>query len=40
MKMEHTLYAPSKGIIKNILFNVGDMIQEGTELIQFEAIEE
>lgn len=40
MKMEHTLFAPSKGIIKNVFFNVGDMIQEGVELIQFETIEE
>ncbi len=40
MKMEHTLFAPSKGVVKDVFFNIGDMIQEGMELLQFEANEE
>ncbi len=36
MKMEHTLYAPCDGTVTDILFNIGDMVDEGTELVLFE----
>lgn len=34
MKMEHTIKAPSAGIIKNILFSVGETVSEGVELVE------
>ncbi|MBA2653548.1 MAG: ATP-grasp domain-containing protein [Gammaproteobacteria bacterium] len=37
MKMEHTLYAPRDGIVKQCYFKMGDLIKEGSELIEFEA---
>lgn len=36
MKMEHTIYAPHAGIIKTIVHQPGNRIQEGAELLQFE----
>ena len=36
MKMEHTLLAPREGIIKSIFHQVGDRLNEGTELVDFE----
>ncbi len=36
MKMEHTLLAPREAIIKAVLFQPGDRINEGTEIITFE----
>lgn len=38
MKMEHTLHAPSKGIVKEWYFNVGDLVDEGIELLKFEEL--
>jgi len=38
MKMEHTIHAPSKGIIKEWYFKVGDQVNEGTELLAFKEI--
>jgi len=35
MKMEHTLYAPSDGVIDAILFTAGDSLTEGMKLIEF-----
>lgn len=37
MKMEHTLYAPKDGIIKKCYYKIGDLIKEGSELLEFEA---
>ncbi len=37
MKMEHSIYAPTNGIIKELLYHVGDMVNEGSELLIFEA---
>lgn len=37
MKMEHTIYAPSDGTVKELLFQVGDMVSEGAELLIFKA---
>jgi 3-methylcrotonyl-CoA carboxylase alpha subunit len=35
MKMEITLIAPREGMIEAIRYVVGDMVEEGTELIHF-----
>ena len=35
MKMEITLTAPRDGTIEVIRYSVGDMVEEGTELIHF-----
>ena len=37
MKMEHTLYAPCDGEITELPFSVGSMVEEGIELVGFEA---
>jgi 3-methylcrotonyl-CoA carboxylase alpha subunit len=36
MKMEHTLKAPEDGTVKRVRYVVGDLIDEGVELIEFE----
>ncbi len=36
MKMEHTIHAPSKGMVKEWYFQVGDLVDEGIELLKFE----
>lgn len=36
MKMQHTLYASSDGKVKDVFYKVGDLIEEGMELISFE----
>jgi len=33
MKMEHTISAPSAGIVSDILFQSGEMVDDGAELI-------
>jgi 3-methylcrotonyl-CoA carboxylase alpha subunit len=38
MKMEHTLRAPSNGRLKALRCAVGDFVQEGTELADFEPV--
>jgi len=35
MKMEHTIKAPSDGIINEIFFQAGDMVDGGAELLAF-----
>jgi 3-methylcrotonyl-CoA carboxylase alpha subunit len=37
MKMEHTIVAPSHGIVSEVLYALGDQVAEGAELIRFEA---
>jgi len=37
MKMEHTITAPERGVVKRFLFAVGDPVPEGAELLEFEA---
>jgi 3-methylcrotonyl-CoA carboxylase alpha subunit len=37
MKMEHTIMAPAAGAVKEILYGVGDQVDEGAELIRFDA---
>lgn len=36
MKMEHTLAATQSAAIKSLRYNIGDQVEEGTELIEFE----
>lgn len=36
MKMEHTIHAPSAGLVKSIHYKVGDQVNEGDELLAFE----
>jgi len=40
MKMEHTIKAPNDGIINEIFFEAGDMVDGGAELLAFSASEE
>ena len=35
MKMEHTIVAPSDGVVSEILYDVGDQVVEGAELVRF-----
>lgn len=39
MKMEHTIHAPSKGTVKEWYFQVGDLVDEGIELLKFEELD-
>ncbi len=36
MKMEHTLFAPRDGRIKQTHYKIGDLVKEGAELLEFE----
>jgi 3-methylcrotonyl-CoA carboxylase alpha subunit len=35
MKMEHTIVAPSAGVVTEVLYAVGDQVVEGAELVRF-----
>ncbi|WP_305857251.1 acetyl-CoA carboxylase biotin carboxylase subunit [Balneatrix alpica] len=35
MKMEHTLRAPARGVVKEFYFEPGDLVSEGIELLEF-----
>ena len=35
MKMEHTISAPSKGSVAELLYAVGDQVAEGAQLLTF-----
>jgi 3-methylcrotonyl-CoA carboxylase alpha subunit len=35
MKMEHTIAAPADGIVSEVLYAVGDQVDEGAELVRF-----
>ena len=36
MKMEHTISAPRKGVVKAFHFAPGDQVADGAELVEFE----
>ena len=36
MKMEHAIVAPADGVVAEVLFGVGDQVEEGAELVRFE----
>lgn len=38
MKMEHTISAPADGLISEILYQAGEMVEDGAELIVIESI--
>ena len=40
MKMEHTVSAPADGVVEAVHFAAGDLVDEGAELIGFQAGEE
>jgi 3-methylcrotonyl-CoA carboxylase alpha subunit len=40
MKMEHTIIAPADGTVEKVRFAVGDMVEEGAELITLAAEDE
>jgi 3-methylcrotonyl-CoA carboxylase alpha subunit len=33
--MEHTIVAPSAGVVTEVLYAVGDQVVEGAELVRF-----
>nr|WP_315227230.1 acetyl/propionyl/methylcrotonyl-CoA carboxylase subunit alpha [uncultured Albidiferax sp.] len=39
MKMEHTIHAPAKGIVKAFHFSAGEQVGDGVDLVDFEATE-
>ncbi|MAG77311.1 MAG: hypothetical protein CL811_11195, partial [Colwelliaceae bacterium] len=39
MKMEHTIKAPSAGVVTALFYQPGDMVDGGAELLSFEADE-
>jgi 3-methylcrotonyl-CoA carboxylase alpha subunit len=39
MKMEHTIAAPRDGVVQELLYAVGDQVQEGAQLLAFETAE-
>jgi len=38
MKMEHTVAAPADGTVEAVRFAVGDLVEEGAELITLAAL--
>jgi len=36
MKMEHTISAPRRGLVKQIYFSLGEQVAEGAQLLEFE----
>ena len=38
MKMEHTIVAPANGIVEEVLFQPGDLVQNYAELIKFSLL--
>ena len=36
MKMEHSIYAPEDGIVREVFYSVGDLVKEGAELLVME----
>ena len=39
MKMEHVIVAPVDGVVEKVLFNPGELVQNGSELIEFTQLE-
>ena len=38
MKMEHTINAPADGIVEQVFFQTGDLVQNDAELIRFSLL--
>jgi 3-methylcrotonyl-CoA carboxylase alpha subunit len=39
MKMEHTISAPRKGVVKSFRFGPGDQVTDGADLVDFEGVQ-
>ena len=39
MKMEHAIVAPVDGVVEKVLFNPGDLVQNGSELSEFTQLD-
>ena len=39
MKMEHTITAPGDGIVSALRFGVGELVEEGAELVALAALD-
>jgi 3-methylcrotonyl-CoA carboxylase alpha subunit len=39
MKMEHTVSAPRRGVVKAFHFAPGDQVSDGAELVDFEGVQ-
>ena len=37
--MEHAIVAPVDGVVGKVLFNPGDLVQNGSELIEFTQLD-
>ena len=40
MKMEHTISAPTDGVVRELYYQLGEMVEEGSELIIIDPLEE
>ncbi|MDG2285529.1 MAG: acetyl-CoA carboxylase biotin carboxyl carrier protein subunit, partial [Alphaproteobacteria bacterium] len=40
MKMEHTIAAPSDGVVSEVHYQAGDLVEEGADLLEFESASE
>lgn len=40
MKMEHTIVAPANGIVEEVLFQPGDLVQNDAKLVEFSLLDE
>jgi 3-methylcrotonyl-CoA carboxylase alpha subunit len=40
MKMEHTITAPSDGVVAVVHYQTGDLVEEGADLLEFEPASE
>ena len=38
MKMEHSIKAPVDGVVTNVMYTVGDQVDEGKELLSFQKV--
>ena len=38
MKMEHTIFAPSPGVIEELLYEVGDQVTDGVQLLRLKPL--
>jgi 3-methylcrotonyl-CoA carboxylase alpha subunit len=37
MKMEHTIAAPADGVVSEVLYGVGEQVNDGAQLLAFAA---
>jgi 3-methylcrotonyl-CoA carboxylase alpha subunit len=39
MKMEHTIVAPANGIVEEVFFQPGDLVQNEAKLVEFSMLD-